>query len=847
MSLSKFNSRVTHRREHEAKGVWLCVVGEDIKFNAEALRTYHVKGWQSIFYDAMFVAAAVEACDFSRKRAVTRWRRQFDLTIPVHEPEHWNSPHVQSTLTRALRVLTGDSWDISFIKTKKPEQDPVQSLTRLPQCVDAVMLVNDGLDSLAVSKAMEQSQAGKIIHVGVGTTGITQLEAGQASEPFACVPFNLKLEKGIKESSGRSIGFKLAALGGIAAYLTGAKRIVVPESGQGTLGPALAGLGQVHPYRGSHPQFTALMSNFFEALFDRRIEFEHPALWKTKGKSLLDCKSKAEEDDSWSQTRSCWKDSRQAPMDGKHRQCGVCPACMLRRVSLHAAGYHEDPSAYIWGDLSFSDFWKAVFQSRLEKKMNQLDHAIPGVLHMDRLAALATDEDRHISIQRQARILANALGIDFQKASKRIQRLLDAHAEEWRSFVRDLPKSYFIRSWIRSDGRALGKKSASIHRRDNFEIGRRLRIIRENKGFTQAEAAVAACLPKTTLVAIEKGDRPANYRELKPLMDIYKVTMNEAFRSEALHVDLAARFRKISSQIESGIDRAVRALNYLASAEVELETLLGIVHTSKLPLQKTLKGDVRKQARADALELRQNFGLGERPIHNIHSLLELDLGVRIYDHHLEGNISGLFAYDDVLGACVLINSRHSNERQAWTAAHELGRIIIARQKPDILQDGFESNSREERYATAFSSAFLMPEKTVRRKFEEIHAGSKQLTRRHVIILARYFGVPREALVRHLEYLELTPDGMWNWFQRNGGITDDQAAWVMEETLPKRISSAQWSIPTSTRLGNLAAQALEREILSEGQVAKLLKIDRAKARDLLIDELNRQDDANQLHF
>ncbi|WP_299783115.1 hypothetical protein [uncultured Roseobacter sp.] len=43
-------------------------------------------------------------------------------------------------------------------------------------------------------------------------------------------------------------------------------------------------------------------------------------------------------------------------MNQQLRQCGVCAACMLRRLSLHAAGYDEPSDRYVWEDLGAKDF-----------------------------------------------------------------------------------------------------------------------------------------------------------------------------------------------------------------------------------------------------------------------------------------------------------------------------------------------------------------------------------------------------------------------------------------------------------------------------------------------------------
>lgn len=380
------------------------------------------------------------------------------------------------------------------------------------------------------------------------------------------------------------------------------------------------------------------------------------------------------------------------------------------------------------------------------------------------------------------------------------------------------------------------------------ELGRRLRLSRENAGLTQASAARSVELSRTTLVAIEKGERPVRNSELLSLIDLYNVTMNEMLRREAVHVDLVPRFRKLGSQAETGIDEAISKLNDFVTAEIELEAVLGIQRPSNLPPERPLlPGDVRKQAEEDALELRQRLGLGQGPIRDVYSLLELDLGIRVYTHPLKHNISGLFAYDDDVGACILVNSNHRYERQVASVIHELGHAIGTRRRPDVYHEGYQQNTREERYATAFSSAFLIPARSLMQKLSEIRAGSKRLTRRHVIILAHYFSVSREALVRRLEALGLAPEGTWDWFVRNGGITDSQAEDVLGPAFSGRTTLANRPAPTSVRLETIAAQALERGLLSEGQIAELLKIDRFKARRLRLEGEDSHNGVDQLNF
>jgi len=365
------------------------------------------------------------------------------------------------------------------------------------------------------------------------------------------------------------------------------------------------------------------------------------------------------------------------------------------------------------------------------------------------------------------------------------------------------------------------------------EVGERLRIAREATGISQAAAATAINVARTTLVAVEQGQRRARRSELQQLAKLYRTSVNALLRREAIQVDLAPRFRKLAGSSNVSVDAAARLLGDLAKAEVELENLLGVKRVPNYPPERPiLRGDVRAQAEQDAMELRQRLGLGASPVADIVTLLELELGVRVYVRRLDGDISGLFAYDDALGPCILLNANHPRERRTQSAAHEMGHLVSTRREPEILHSYEGENSREERYANAFARSFLTPARGLAQKFEEVTAGSERLTRRHVIVLAHFFGVSREAIVRRLEELGLVKPGTWDWFQSNGGITDEQARQVLGDLSIADAHKADAERPTTLRLNLLAEEVYRRGLLSEGQLARLLNLDRLELRQIL---------------
>jgi Zn-dependent peptidase ImmA (M78 family)/DNA-binding XRE family transcriptional regulator len=365
------------------------------------------------------------------------------------------------------------------------------------------------------------------------------------------------------------------------------------------------------------------------------------------------------------------------------------------------------------------------------------------------------------------------------------------------------------------------------------EIGERLRLAREEVNLKQSDAAHAIGAARTTIVAIEQGQRKPRTSELQQLAKLYRTSVNALLRQEAVHVELSPRFRKLPDAKDDAAAQAVQLLADLAKAEVELENLLGIVRVRNYPPERPIMpGDVRKQAEQDALELRQRLGLGLAPIPDIVTLLEMELGIRVYIRKLPAGISGLFVYDEKIGACMLLNANHPRERRSQTASHEAGHFISIRREPEILHEGEVENSREERYAIAFARTLLTPARAVMQKFKEVTVGAPKLTRRHVILLAHFFGVSREFLVRRLEELGLTKEGTWDWFVSNGNITDEQARQVLGDRVIPDAQRAEANRPTTLRLNLLAEEAHRRELLSEAQLARLLHVTRVEMRAIL---------------
>lgn len=390
---------------------------------------------------------------------------------------------------------------------------------------------------------------------------------------------------------------------------------------------------------------------------------------------------------------------------------------------------------------------------------------------------------------------------------------------------------------------------SSLNNLSAQEIGRRLRLARESSKIRQDAAAKVIGMSRPTLVSIEKGDRLVRIQELQALAHHYGVSVNALLRREAVHTDLMPRFRRLRETEDKHTGEAVKLLNNLVKAEVELENILGVERHTNYPVERNINtGDVLELAEQHAQELRDWLGLGSGAITDIFTLIELDLGVRLYQRRLSpsSKVAGLFTSTPHIGACILLNANHPLQRRIQSAAHELGHFIGTRQAPEVLEENEQFHSREERYAHAFGRAFLTPRRSFEKAFRQLTAGSDMLTRRHVVLLAHQHNISREACVRRLEELSLVKKGIWAWFETNGGITNAQARDILGEAAskPDPVKDDANRL-VSHRMGLMAYAAWKRELMSEGQLAELLNIRRLELRALLDQIELEESEANDL--
>lgn len=417
-------------------------IERQISFDAAILDTLDVKGCQPLHYDFLVLCAAIEFADRRWKRP-RGWSRNLHLTMPVIDLTTWQKPVVQEELTSVMRKLTGDDWQFTFVQAQN--RSPIgerQGILNFPTTKTFAIAYSDGLDSRAVSALSGTKDEGLCIRVANFRN-----RRKEGDSHFTQIPFKVKGYRS-NESSFRSRGFQFAAVTAIVAHLANLTKVIVPESGQGALGPVLLPLHNIYPDYRNHPTFFRRMERFVQSVLNHKLRYEQPRLWSTKGQTLrafLEIAGKAE--DHLTSTRSCWQNRRIVNTEGEKKQCGLCAACLLRRLSLHAAGITEKLDAYVISDLSAPDLHQAL--SCLPRKADRdimTAYGSVGARHLQQLAEMADLPDS--DLRAHAWEIAEATGAGYAETLGKLKVLLMTHAQEWQAFLSTQGEQSFLKSWM---------------------------------------------------------------------------------------------------------------------------------------------------------------------------------------------------------------------------------------------------------------------------------------------------------------------------------------------------------------------------------------------------------------
>jgi Zn-dependent peptidase ImmA (M78 family)/transcriptional regulator with XRE-family HTH domain len=377
-------------------------------------------------------------------------------------------------------------------------------------------------------------------------------------------------------------------------------------------------------------------------------------------------------------------------------------------------------------------------------------------------------------------------------------------------------------------------------------IGKRLQHARRARALTQEQVAKSLGYSRTTVVAIEKGERRVTESELIAFAQEYGRPISEFVRLRPETHPIVPQFRSGPLSNRSSVPIAAEALlpiaeqlESLATDYLELEELCEMPLPKDYPPLYRVEGSFNRPEELGeevAASERGRLGLGDGAITDLRALLQDAVGLRIFYFKMPAVIAGVFAYDNNLGGCIGINAQHPVPRGNFSLAHEYAHFLTTRYQPDVA---FETTGwgrmPAEKFADSFSSNFLMPRTGVNRRFSEIaetRQGQANIRIADLIQLSNLFGVSVQAMCLRLEQLRRLPADTWGRL-KDRGFRPDLARARLGVSGP---ADNRELFPRRYLL--LARRAYDEGLISEGQLAKKLRTDRVTARGMIenLDEL-----------
>lgn len=386
----------------------------------------------------------------------------------------------------------------------------------------------------------------------------------------------------------------------------------------------------------------------------------------------------------------------------------------------------------------------------------------------------------------------------------------------------------------------------------SHQLGERLTDARKRAKLTQAEVADRVGLARTTLVAIEKGERRPSNAELVKLGEVLNTPIHDLLRETRVRAEISPRFRagfgidKASSPLADAVER----LRTLGARYAELEHLHGLRRVpARLERLQTYRVEAGEPGALDdrlagedaARTVRGMLGLGDEPALHLDERFEVEAGLRIfYLDRLPSKLAAFLLWSDDIGACVAINADHPVEKERWSLTHEVGHLLRDPEAGDVLDEDKPMKRAEEVFAESFATELLLPAAGVQKRFaDKCRAGSFTLV--DLFSLARSFEVSFRVMCLRLEELRLLPRGSYAKIIERQREPEELARHEARAPAPP---SPRRKLPE--RYVALAVAAYDQELLSEGELADYLDTDVADARRVYQEHRRlRLDDGTQL--
>lgn len=344
-------------------------------------------------------------------------------------------------------------------------------------------------------------------------------------------------------------------------------------------------------------------------------------------------------------------------------------------------------------------------------------------------------------------------------------------------------------------------------------IADRIRLARRKAGFSLRDLS-AEMGEKVTAQAIgkyERGEDIPSSGVLTALAKALGVSLSYLLDTQGIELS-SVEFRTKANT--TACDRAQVETEVLEWIEryLQVELILDLDSSKwQCPLPCPVKLQSVSDAEKLAKDVREAWKLGLDPIPNMTELLE-EKGLKVLTVPLPSRVSG---FTCLVGRgkgqpdlpVIVVNDQFSLERRRLTLAHELAHRLI---DPDCLGE-----KEEEKAATVFASAFLMPREHLLR---EVGNERNALGYKEILDLKRVYRVSGMALLMRLRQLDVISESTLIY-----AFQTIARGWRTQEPDELEKPTKRGQRERAQRFERLSYRALAEGLISLNKAAELLRL------------------------
>lgn len=312
-----------------------------------------------IGFDIVTLATMVYLADTRIARLIhgqDSWTREISIQLPVSNVDLWDKQI--TTVRRMLKFLTGDLWDIEFVK-RNWQFETNESTEEKSGLYKRASLFSGGMDSLISTINLMEKHENSLLfgHAGEGLTRFAQTNILSVLDDkypeikhdfidlWMSFPDNF-IPEGGNDSNTRSrsflfIGFAIFSITGTKNI----KKLMIPENGLIALNVPLevTRIGSFST-RTTHPFYLSFWNKMLSDL-GLEISVYNPYWNKTKGEMADECLNKDVLFETMGLSFSCSSPGKARWKGLSPRHCGYCVPCLIRRAAMHKA-FGRDCTVY---------------------------------------------------------------------------------------------------------------------------------------------------------------------------------------------------------------------------------------------------------------------------------------------------------------------------------------------------------------------------------------------------------------------------------------------------------------------------------------------------------------------